>query len=118
MRMGHVHRGAFVANIDDANAELVQVVPDRLDMIPLQAEYAIDTACDEEAGDDLGNGAAGLEGGDGRVLDERPGRVAASIPVDSTTRRPNSGRSAPALSRRVGKPARGCSRASRSVARA
>ncbi len=57
MRVRHVHRGALVAHIDDAHAELVQVVPDRLDVAALQAEDAVDAAGDEKARDDFGDAA-------------------------------------------------------------
>ena len=57
MRMCHVHGGAFVAHIHDAHAELGQVVPDRLDVAALQAEDAVDAACDEEARHPFGDAA-------------------------------------------------------------
>ena len=51
MRVRHVHRGAFVAHVDDADALARDVVPDRLDMPALQAEDAIDPADLEKARD-------------------------------------------------------------------
>ena len=51
MRMRHVHRGALVAHVDDADALLRDVVPDRLDVPALQAEYAIDAARFEKSRD-------------------------------------------------------------------
>ena len=44
MRVRHVHGGAFVAHVDDADALPRDVIPDRLDMAALQAEDAIDAA--------------------------------------------------------------------------
>ncbi len=58
MRVRHVHRGAFVAHVDDAHVQLRQLVPDRLDVAALQAEDAVDAAGDEEAGNDFGDAAA------------------------------------------------------------
>ena len=58
MGVGHVHRGALVAYVDDADAGLRQAIPDRLDMPALQAEDAIHAARFQYA-DDPG-GDAGL----------------------------------------------------------
>ncbi len=44
MRVGHVHRGPFVAHIDDPDAELGDMVPDRLNMAALEPENAVDAA--------------------------------------------------------------------------
>ena len=60
MRMRHVHGGALVAHVDDADALLRDVVPDRLDVAALQAEDAVDAARLEEARDP---GGAGLRVG-------------------------------------------------------
>ena len=57
VRMRHVHGGAFVADIDDADAEPRDMVPDRLDMAALQAEDAVDAARLQKARDP---GCAGL----------------------------------------------------------
>src|SRR5262245_19548591 len=57
--MRHVHRGAFVAHVDDAHVELCQVIPDRLDVAALQPEDAVDAARHQEAGDQFGDAAAG-----------------------------------------------------------
>ena len=40
----HVNRRGLVANVDDADAELRGMVPDRLDMPALQTEDAVDAA--------------------------------------------------------------------------
>ena len=46
--MRHIHRGAFVAHIDDAYALGVRAHPNRHDVAAAQAEDAIDAACFEE----------------------------------------------------------------------
>ena len=51
MGMRHVYRGAFVRDIDDADALPRDVVPDRLDMTALQTENAVDSARFQEARD-------------------------------------------------------------------
>ena len=44
VRVRHVDRRDFVAHVDDADAELGRVIPDRLDVAALQAEDAVDAA--------------------------------------------------------------------------
>jgi hypothetical protein len=51
MGVRHMHRRALVAHVDDADAELRDMVPDWLDMTALQAEHAIDAAPLEETRD-------------------------------------------------------------------
>ena len=51
MGVRHVHGGAFVAHVDDADAQPGDVIPDRLDVAALQAEDAVDAARLEEARD-------------------------------------------------------------------
>ena len=51
MGMRHVHRGPFVAHVDDANAAARDVIPDRLDMAALQPEDAVDAARREKPRD-------------------------------------------------------------------
>ena len=53
MRVGHVHGGGFVTNVDDRNAELRDDVPDGLDVTALQTEDARDAARRKEARDQL-----------------------------------------------------------------
>ena len=43
--------GSLVTNVDDADAELGAMVPDRLNMAALQAEHAVYPSRLEEAGD-------------------------------------------------------------------
>ena len=45
MGVRHVHGGALVAHVDDADALTRDVIPDRLDMAALQSEDAVDAAC-------------------------------------------------------------------------
>ena len=63
--MRHVHGGTLVAHVDDAHAKLCQVVPDRLDVAPLQAEDAVDAAALQEARDQFGDAAVGGGGSGG-----------------------------------------------------
>ena len=42
--MRHVHRRDLVTNIDDADAELRGMIPDRLDVTALKAENPVDAA--------------------------------------------------------------------------
>ena len=56
MRVRHVDGRDLVANIDDANAELRRMVPDRLDVAPLQTEDAVDAARLQKARDPGGAG--------------------------------------------------------------
>ena len=51
MGVRHVHGGALVAHVDDADALPGDVVPDRLDVAALQAENAVDAARLQEARD-------------------------------------------------------------------
>ena len=51
VRVRHVHGGALVAHVDDADAEPRDVVPDRLDVPALESEDAIDVARLQEARD-------------------------------------------------------------------
>ena len=44
MGMRHMDRGAFVPDINDADAMLRNVVPDRLNMAALKAEDPIDAS--------------------------------------------------------------------------
>ena len=55
----HVHRRDLVTNIDDADAELRGMIPDRLDVAALQTENAVDAARLEEARDPRGAGPRG-----------------------------------------------------------
>src|SRR3974377_2599251 len=54
--MRHVHGGAFVAHIDDLDTLARDMIPDGLDVAALQAEYTIDAARLEEAGNPGGGG--------------------------------------------------------------
>ena len=56
MGMRHMNRGAFVPDIDDANAAPGDMIPDRLDVAALQTEDAIDAALREKARDPGGAG--------------------------------------------------------------
>jgi hypothetical protein len=47
----HVDRCGLMANVDDADAKLGGMVPDRLDMPALQTKDAVDAARLEEASD-------------------------------------------------------------------
>ena len=47
--MRHMHSGAFIANIDDADAGARDMIPDRLDVSALQPEDAIDAPTLEES---------------------------------------------------------------------
>jgi len=49
--------GTLVADIDDADAALRELVPDGLDVAALEAEHPIDPPDREELGDQFGNGA-------------------------------------------------------------
>ena len=51
MGVRHVHGRGLVANVDDADAELRGMVPDRLDMAALQPKDAIDAALLQEPRD-------------------------------------------------------------------
>ena len=58
MGVGHVHRRAFIAHVDDAHVALRQLIPDRLDMSALEAEHAVDLASDEKLDDEFGHGTS------------------------------------------------------------
>jgi hypothetical protein len=82
--MRHVHGGAFIAYVEDANALSCHVVPDRLDVAALQAEDAIDPAGEQKAGNQFGDGATGLgvhrhsfdaRAGELKTVEGRAGRV-------------------------------------------
>ena len=49
--MCHVNRRPLVAHVDDADSQFGTMIPDRLDVAALQAEYPIHAASLEEAGD-------------------------------------------------------------------
>jgi hypothetical protein len=51
-----VHGRALVPHVDDAYAELWQMVPDWLNVAALQTEHAVDFAFDEKIGDEPGYG--------------------------------------------------------------
>jgi len=59
MGMGHVHGGALVADIDDADALGVDAHPHRHDVPAAQAEDPIDAARREETGHDSGGRVRG-----------------------------------------------------------
>ena len=62
MGVRHVHRRGLVANIDDADAKLRGMIPDRLDVAALQAENAVDSARLQETRDPSGAGiVVGIE---------------------------------------------------------
>ena len=54
-QLAHVHGGALVAHIDDADAAAAKVIPDRLDVAALQPIDAVDAACHEKIRDPLRN---------------------------------------------------------------
>src|SRR5215467_1027547 len=56
----HVHSGAFVANIKDADVALNQVIPDWLDVATLQPINAINAPRNYEFGDPLGDRTSGI----------------------------------------------------------
>ena len=55
VRLGHVHGGALVPDIDDTDAGLGREVPDRLDVAALETEDAIDAAGLQRFGDPGGD---------------------------------------------------------------
>jgi len=54
--LGHVHRGALVADVDDLDAEPVQRVPHRLDVAAAEPEDPGHPAAAEVGGEELGDG--------------------------------------------------------------
>ena len=50
MSVRHVHRGAFIANVDDADTLPGNVVPDRLNVAALKPKNAVDAARLQKAG--------------------------------------------------------------------
>src|SRR6185437_1222212 len=56
MGVRHVHGGAFVAHVDDADALTGDMVPDRLDVAALETEDAVDAARLQEFRDPGGAG--------------------------------------------------------------
>ena len=56
LRLRHVRRGAFVADVDDAESRRVGGHPDRHDMAAAQREEAFDPARREKGGDGFGDG--------------------------------------------------------------
>jgi hypothetical protein len=53
--VGHVHGGALVAHVDDADVPLRQLIPDGLDVTALETEHPIHVAGDEKRDNQLGD---------------------------------------------------------------